>query len=53
MPMDNRYLTSEDVVIINKALSKGEDVRVQATATGYRIISEKVTVLKKKAAQKR
>ena len=51
--MDNRYLTSEDVVIINKALSQGKDVRVQATADGYRIISEKVTVLKKKAAQRR
>lgn len=49
--MNNRYLTSEDVVIINRALSKGEDVRVQATANGYRIISEKVTVLKKKGTK--
>ena len=43
------YLTKEDLPCINEALNRGEDVRIQRTKnSGCRILSDKVSVLKKK-----
>lgn len=42
-----KYVTQEDIPIINKALNSGVDVRIQLTPSGYRIVSDKVVVLKK------
>lgn len=40
-------VTTEDIVIINEALKKGFDVRIQKTPEGYRIVADKVNVLKR------
>lgn len=37
----------EDLAIINKCLESGCDCRIQKTKDGYRIVADKVTVLKK------
>ena len=38
----------EDLLIINQALSQGDDVRIEVTpGNGCRIISDRVNVLKK------
>lgn len=40
-------VTTEDIVIINEALKKGFDVRIQNTPEGYRIVADRVNVLKR------
>ena len=42
-----RMVTTEDIKIINDALKKGFDVRIQNTPDGYRIVADKVNVLKR------
>lgn len=44
---DNTFVTPEDVTIINRELMRGNDVRIQKTKTGYRIVSDTVHVVKK------
>lgn len=45
---NNRYkLLQSDIDAIESELNAGNDVRLQTTAYGYRIVSDKVTVLKK------
>lgn len=46
------YVTANDIHIINKALNEGDDVRIQRTKDGYRIIKDSVAVLKKESVQK-
>ena len=44
----NKYkLTASDIADIESVLNSGNDVRLQTTAYGYRIVADKVTVLKK------
>ena len=40
-------VTADDLKTINDALKKGCDVRIQRTPDGYRIVADKVTVLKR------
>lgn len=42
----------EDLPIINKCLANGCDCRIQLTGTGYRIVSDKVVVLKRGDVEK-
>lgn len=42
-----KYVTEADLSIINKTLESGQDVRIQLTKSGCRIVADKVTVLKK------
>lgn len=43
----------EDLKIINKALESGADVRIQQTGDGgYRIVSDRVHLLKRSAPKK-
>lgn len=46
------YVTVEDLRPINEALGRGSDVEIQRTKDGYRIIEQKVKVLKKGPARK-
>ena len=46
--MINKYkLQQADIEAIETELNAGNDVRLQTTAYGYRIVSDRVTVLKK------
>ena len=47
-----KLLTSEDLACINEALARGVDVRVQMTKGGYRILEDKVKVLKSRGTGK-
>lgn len=44
---DEAILTTDDLPVVNEALRKGFDVRIQRTKDGYRILSDTVKVLKK------
>lgn len=44
---EKQKVGAEDLRIINAALAKGADVMIQNTADGYRIVSSKITVLKR------
>lgn len=45
--MGDAMVTTEDIKIINDALKKGFDVRIQNTPEGYRIVADRVNVLKR------
>lgn len=45
---NEKYITDEDLCVINRALDTGCDVRIQRTKNGVRIVSDQVKVLKKK-----
>ena len=46
-------VTAEDLIIINNALADGADVRIQNTNDGgYRIVSDRVHVLKRSGQRK-
>ena len=47
-----QLLAPEDLTCINEALARGADVRVQVTKGGFRILEDKVKVLKNKDAGK-
>ena len=45
--MTKLKLSQCDITAIEKELSEGNDVRLQTTSYGYRLLSDRVTVLKK------
>lgn len=47
------FVKSDDLRVINKALSEEKDVRIQRTRDGYRIVEDTVRVLKKSAVQEK
>lgn len=46
------YITEKDLHLINKALNDGQDVRIQKTRDGYRIVKDYVSVIKKENIKK-
>lgn len=44
---EKRYITSEDIAIINEALNNGYDIAIKRTVDGAKIIREQAAVLRR------